>query len=99
MSSKGSDDEMLDIDEDVSMGENTDEAIDDTMDDMPAPDEEEYDFEYEEDIDDEEESDIQIENLYYQSKGDLDEEVDKAKKGFEQVLKMEKEKGKWFVVG
>ncbi len=55
---------------------------------------EDYGFEYS----DEEygEEDVDIENQYYNSKGQLEsEEYQEALQGFQQVVKMEGEKGEW----
>ena len=55
---------------------------------------EDYGFEYS----DEEygEEDVDIENQYYNSKGLLEsEEFKDALQGFQQVIKMEQEKGEW----
>jgi len=52
-----------------------------------------YGFEYSDD--DQEEEDVNIENRYYNAKGDLDEDVDAALSGFKEVVSMEEEKGEW----
>ena len=52
-----------------------------------------YGFEYSDD--DQEEEDVNIENRYYNAKGDLAEDVDAALAGFKEVVSMEDEKGEW----
>ena len=52
-----------------------------------------YGFEYSDD--DQEEEDVNIENRYYNAKGDLGEDVDAALAGFKEVVSMEEEKGEW----
>ena len=52
-----------------------------------------YGFEYSDD--DQEEEDVNIENRYYNAKGDLAEDVDAALSGFKEVVSMEEEKGEW----
>jgi len=52
-----------------------------------------YGFEYSDD--DQEEEDVNIENRYYNAKGDLAEDVDAALAGFQEVVSMEDEKGEW----
>ena len=52
-----------------------------------------YGFEYSDD--DQEEEDVNIENRYYNAKGDLADDVDAALSGFKEVVSMEEEKGEW----
>merc|ERR1719310_1479036 len=52
-----------------------------------------YGFEYSDD--DQDEEDVDIENRYYNAKGDLEDDVEKALSGFEEVVSMEDEKGEW----
>ena len=52
-----------------------------------------YGFEYSDD--DQEEEDVNIENRYYNAKGDLAEDVEQALSGFKEVVSMEEEKGEW----
>ena len=52
-----------------------------------------YGFEYSDD--DQEEEDVNIENRYYNAKGDLADDVDAALSGFQEVVSMEEEKGEW----
>ena len=53
-----------------------------------------YGFEYSDD--DQEEDDVNIENQYYNAKGDLkDGNPDEALTGFQQVVTMEEDKGEW----
>jgi len=52
-----------------------------------------YGFEYSDD--DQEEEDVNIENRYYNAKGDLADDVDAALAGFKEVVSMEDEKGEW----
>ena len=56
-------------------------------------DDEDYGFEYE--TDDDEEQDVDIENQYYNSKALLETDTQAALSGFEEVVKMESEKGEW----
>jgi len=56
-------------------------------------DDDDYGFEYSDD--DQEEDDVNIENRYYNAKGDLAEDVDAALSGFKEVVSMEEEKGEW----
>eukprot|EP00900_Chrysochromulina_parva_P000333 jgi/Chrpa1/102/Chrysochromulina_OHIO_Genome00001557-RA len=54
----------------------------------------EYGFEYSDD--DQDEEDVNIENRYYNAKGDLAEgDVEKALASFKEVVSMEDEKGEW----
>mmetsp|Transcript_8968 Transcript_8968/g.16154 ORF Transcript_8968/g.16154 Transcript_8968/m.16154 type:complete len:441 (-) Transcript_8968:1502-2824(-) len=57
-------------------------------------DEEDYGFEYSDEEEDEEEE-VMIENQYYVSKSYIDSDVPRALASFEEVLKMETEKGEW----
>ena len=52
-----------------------------------------YGFEYSDD--DQEEEDVNIENRYYNAKGDLADDVEAALSGFKEVVSMEEEKGEW----
>jgi len=52
-----------------------------------------YGFEYSDD--DQEEEDVNIENRYYNAKGDLADDVEAALAGFKEVVTMEDEKGEW----
>ena len=52
-----------------------------------------YGFEYSDD--DQEEEDVNIENRYYNAKGDLADDVDSALSGFREVVSMEEQKGEW----
>ena len=52
-----------------------------------------YGFEYSDD--DQEEETVDLENRYYNAKGDLAEDVDAALSGFKEVVSMEEEKGEW----
>ena len=52
-----------------------------------------YGFEYSDD--DQEEEDVNIENRYYNAKGDLADDMEAALAGFEEVVSMEDEKGEW----
>ena len=53
-----------------------------------------YGFEYSDD--DQEEEDVNIENRYYNAKGDLKDGMeDEALTGFKEVVSMEEEKGEW----
>jgi len=52
-----------------------------------------YGFEYSDD--DQEEEDVNIENRYYNAKGDLADDVEAALAGFKEVVSMEEEKGEW----
>jgi COP9 signalosome complex subunit 2 len=52
-----------------------------------------YGFEYSDD--DQEDDDVNIENRYYNAKGDLADDVDEALRGFQEVVSMEEEKGEW----
>eukprot|EP00871_Galdieria_phlegrea_P002831 jgi/Galph1/3549/GphlegSOOS_G2190.1 len=54
---------------------------------------EDYGFEYSEE--ESEEEDVDIENQYYNSKAMIESNPEEALKGFEQVLKMETQKGEW----
>ena len=56
-------------------------------------DDEDYGFEYSDD--DQEEEDVNIENRYYNAKGDLADDVDSALSGFREVVSMEEQKGEW----
>jgi len=56
-------------------------------------DDEDYGFEYSDD--DAEEEDVNIENQYYNSKGLIEEDVEAALAGFQEVIRMEEEKGEW----
>eukprot|EP00798_Chlamydomonas_sp_ICE-L_P021234 gene21234-28150_t len=61
---------------------------------MSDDDMEDYGFEYSEE--EQEEEDVDIENQYYNSKGLLEsEDPTEAIEGFDQVVKMEEEKGEW----
>jgi len=56
-------------------------------------DDEDYGFEYSDD--DQEEEDVNIENQYYNSKGLVEEDVEAALAGFQEVASMEETKGEW----
>ena len=56
-------------------------------------DDEDYGFEYSDD--DAEEEDVNIENQYYNSKGIIEEDEEAALEGFQEVIRMEEEKGEW----
>ena len=56
-------------------------------------DDEDYGFEYSDD--DNEEEDVNIENQYYNSKGLIEDDIEAALAGFQEVIRMEEEKGEW----
>eukprot|EP00668_Euglena_longa_P029388 GGOE01036736.1.p1 GENE.GGOE01036736.1~~GGOE01036736.1.p1 ORF type:complete len:473 (+),score=198.08 GGOE01036736.1:83-1420(+) len=58
-------------------------------------DDEEYDFQYDTDDQQDQEMEVDVENQYYNSKGEVEAAPEQALKGFQEVIRMESERGKW----
>lgn len=54
---------------------------------------EDYGFEYSDE--EQEEQDVDIENQYYNSKGNIETEPEEALSGFAEVVRMEPDKAEW----
>lgn len=68
---------------------------DDDMDMMYDEDEEDMQEDEEENEEDDEDPSVKIENEYYNAKGTIEEDEAAAVEGFENVVKLETEKGEW----
>ncbi|CDZ96801.1 COP9 signalosome, subunit CSN2 [Phaffia rhodozyma] len=57
---------------------------------------EDYDLDYDDDDDDvEDEEDIDVENMYYQAKGQVEDDPEEALSTFREIVEQEEEKGDW----